>query len=61
MTKVGRRLLAALMALPPTVALAKPLPLGCDTPTMQQIVADVVSDLKGCEAPGDGRVAEEHY
>jgi len=55
------RLLAALAVMIPTLASAQPLPLGCDVPTMEQMIADAVADLKPCEAPGDGLAAAEIY
>ncbi len=45
----------------PTLASAQPLPLGCDVPTMEQMIADAVADLKPCDAPGDGLAAAEIY
>ncbi len=59
MPSTRSRLLAALAALVPTLASAQPQPMGCDTPTIEQRIADAVADLKPCEAPG--AAVTEHY
>lgn len=47
------RLLAALAAMIPSLAWATPpQPMGCDVPTIEQMIQDSVADLKPCEAPG---------
>jgi hypothetical protein len=38
--------------IPSLAGATPPQPMGCDVPTIEQMIQDSVADLKPCEAPG---------